>query len=109
MSDNYCVVLLLLRPPYAPRLIVLDNPDVVFLICDTKVRHDLASTEYNTRRAMCAAAAEKMGKPSLRDASIHDLESMDCVTYASALMEYVCVEFYTFIINSLKKLLYLVE
>ena len=64
------------RPPYSPRLIVLDNPNVVFLICDTKVRHELDSGEYNIRRDTCAAAADKMGKPSLRDASIHDLESM---------------------------------
>lgn len=49
---------------------------MVFLICDTKVRHELASSEYNIRRETCAAAADKMGKPSLRDASIHDLESM---------------------------------
>ena len=67
--------MLLFRPPYSPRLIKLDNPDVVFLICNTKVRHDLASGEYNKRRETCNAAAEKMAKPSLRDASIHDLES----------------------------------
>lgn len=67
---------LYIRPPYSPRLIVLDNPNVVFLICDTKIRHELASSEYNVRRETCAAAADKMGKPSLRDASIHDLESM---------------------------------
>ena len=48
---------------------------MVFLICDTKIRHELASSEYNIRRETCAAAADKMGKPSLRDASIHDLES----------------------------------
>lgn len=66
---------LFVRPPYSPRLIVLDNPNVVFLICDTKVRHDLASSEYNVRRETCVAAAEKMGKASLREASIHDLES----------------------------------
>ena len=48
---------------------------MVFLICDTKVRHELANSEYNIRRETCAAAADKMGKPSLRDASIHDLES----------------------------------
>ena len=70
--------MLLFRPPYSPRLIKLDNPDVVFLICNTKVRHELASGEYNKRRETCNAAAEKMAKPSLRDASIHDLESM-CV------------------------------
>ena len=70
------MIILLFRPPYSPRLIVLDNPNVVFLICDTKVRHELVSSEYNIRRETCAAAADKMGKPSLRDASIHDLESM---------------------------------
>ena len=49
---------------------------MVFLICDTKVRHELVGSEYNIRRETCAAAADKMAKPSLRDASIHDLESM---------------------------------
>lgn len=80
IATDMIVLFLLFRPPYSPRLIVLDNPNVVFLICDTKVRHELASSEYNIRRETCAAAADKMGKPSLRDASIHDLESM-CHAY----------------------------
>jgi galactokinase len=45
-----------------------------FLICNTKVKHDLAESEYNKRRAECLAAAEFFGKTSLRDVSLDEIE-----------------------------------
>lgn len=51
------------------------------LLCDTKVKHSLASTEYNTRREECetgvkAIQAIKPEVKSLRDASLEDLEAV---------------------------------
>lgn len=44
-----------------------------FLICNTKTKHELADGEYNKRRAECEAAAAFLGRTSLRDVSIEDL------------------------------------
>lgn len=46
-----------------------------FVICNTKVKHDLAEGEYNKRRAECEEAAEFFGKQSLRDVSQEELEA----------------------------------
>lgn len=45
-----------------------------FIICNTKVKHDLAESEYNKRRSQCEEAAAFFGRPSLRDVSAGDLE-----------------------------------
>lgn len=45
--------------------------DIGLVIADTGVKHALASSEYNTRRKECEAAAVELGVKSLRDAS-HD-------------------------------------
>jgi galactokinase len=44
------------------------------LVADTKVRHELASSEYAERRATCESAAAKLRVPSLRDATLDLLE-----------------------------------
>ncbi|MCS7009679.1 MAG: hypothetical protein NZL93_07050, partial [Chthoniobacterales bacterium] len=41
----------------------------VLLICDSTVRHELTSGEYNERRYSCFEAAEKLGFKSLREAT----------------------------------------
>ncbi len=51
----------------------------VFVVCDTKVKHSLASSEYNTRRLECERAVELLrnwlpGIRSLRDLGVSDLE-----------------------------------
>lgn len=56
-------------------------PDVEILLVDTKVKHSLGSSEYNNRRASCEEGVEAMRKVnhhvlSLRDASLHDLDSV---------------------------------
>ncbi len=48
-----------------------------FLLVDSKVRHDLASSAYNERRSECERAATALGVESLRDAAESDLERID--------------------------------
>lgn len=56
-------------------LVPLDDPSVTFVITNSNVRHNLSGTEYPLRRQQCHAAAAIMGKKSLRDATLQDLES----------------------------------
>jgi galactokinase len=56
-------------------------PQVDILLIDTKVKHALASTAYNARRAACEEGVSILQKSrpdiqSLRDVSLHDLESI---------------------------------
>jgi galactokinase len=49
--------------------------DAVLVVCDTNVKHELASSEYNTRRAECEEGVRIIGKlfpdvKSLRDVSL---------------------------------------
>ncbi len=48
--------------------------DHVFLLCDTNIKHALASSEYNTRRAECEAAVERLKE------HYHDIRSLRDVT-----------------------------
>jgi len=50
------------------RQIPFDNPDVVVLVADTKVKHDLTDGGYAARREQCYQAAEALGVRMLRDA-----------------------------------------
>ncbi len=44
-----------------------------FAVFDSGVRHKLASTEYNKRRAECERAAKQFGRATLRDATLDDM------------------------------------
>jgi galactokinase len=53
---------------------------VSVLICDTRVKHELSSSEYNLRRAECLRASNILAKSlpgvrSLRDVSVADFEA----------------------------------
>jgi galactokinase len=53
--------------------------DVRLVICNTMVKHELASSEYNTRRAECEAGVSHFAKEirnvlALRDVKVEDLE-----------------------------------
>jgi galactokinase len=55
-------------------------PDVRLVICNTMVKHELAASEYNNRRAECEAGVRHFAKfvpsvRSLRDVTMNDLES----------------------------------
>jgi len=61
-------------------LLPCDFKDAVFVACDTRVKHELASSEYNKRRAQCEEAAHVLaefvpGVESLRDVSIHQFNA----------------------------------
>lgn len=55
-------------------LVPLDDPSVTFVITNSNVRHTLSGSEYPTRRRQCYEAAAALGKKSLRDATLEDLE-----------------------------------
>jgi galactokinase len=57
----------------------LDTSGATFVICDTKVKHNLAASEYNTRRAECEKGVEILRKflpniKQLRDVSFREFE-----------------------------------
>jgi galactokinase len=57
----------------------LDTRDAAIVICDTRVKHDLATSEYNTRRAECERGVEILQKflpgiAQLRDVSVEAFE-----------------------------------
>lgn len=54
--------------------IPLADSSVVILITNSNVKHSLTGSEYPTRRKQCMKAASILGKRSLRDATLTDLE-----------------------------------
>jgi galactokinase len=61
-------------------LAVMNIPKTTAVICDTGVRHNLATSAYNERRRECEQAVELLSKnlpgiKSLRDVTLTDLES----------------------------------
>lgn len=62
--------------------IPLDTSRVSVVICDTHVKHELASSEYNARRAECERGVEILrqvlpGVRALRDVSVADLQACE--------------------------------
>lgn len=53
----------------------LSDPSLAIVICNSNVRHSLSGSEYPARRADCYASAKAMGKDSLREASMEDIEA----------------------------------
>ncbi|XP_071813539.1 galactokinase-like [Apostichopus japonicus] len=70
------------------KLIPLTNPDIVILVTNSNVKHELTGSEYPARRKQCYDVAGILGKKSLRDATMEELEEnkgkMDEVTYRRA-------------------------
>ncbi|XP_029384337.1 galactokinase isoform X2 [Echeneis naucrates] len=68
--------------------IPLADPNLIILITNSNVKHSLTGSEYPTRRKQCEEAARVLGKASLRDATMKDLEGakdrLDDVTYKRA-------------------------
>jgi galactokinase len=52
----------------ATQQIPFDAPDVVLLVADTQVKHEIADGGYAARRGQCESAAAKLGVAALRDA-----------------------------------------
>jgi galactokinase len=64
----------------AVRYIPLEFDDLSFAICDTRVKHELASTAYNNRREECERGVDLLAGHvgeirSLRDVSVEQFES----------------------------------
>ncbi|HEX8891382.1 MAG TPA: galactokinase [Pyrinomonadaceae bacterium] len=60
----------------------LDTSETVIVIADTRVKHELASSEYNKRRAECERGVEILeewlpGIRALRDVSVEDFEKYE--------------------------------
>jgi galactokinase len=55
----------------------LPDGRLAWLLADSRVRHELAGSAYNQRRAECEAAAKALGLSSLRDAAEEDLERIE--------------------------------
>ncbi|XP_068932490.1 galactokinase isoform X2 [Petaurus breviceps papuanus] len=53
----------------------LSDPGVAVLITNSNVRHSLGSSEYPIRRRQCDSAAKALGKKSLREVDMKDLEA----------------------------------
>jgi len=51
----------------------LSGPDVVVLITNSNVRHELSASEYPVRRQQCEQAAQLLNCHKLRDASLAQL------------------------------------
>lgn len=55
-------------------LIPLADPNIVILITNSNVRHELTGSEYSTRKKQCQEAALLIKKISLRDANYDDIK-----------------------------------
>jgi galactokinase len=55
-------------------LVPLDDPSVAVLVINSNVKHELTGSEYPERRAQCEEAARLLGVPTLREASMEQLE-----------------------------------
>lgn len=56
-------------------LVPIVSEDCVFVVTNSNVKHELASSEYAARRRNCEQVATMLGKSSLRDVSMRELES----------------------------------
>lgn len=55
------------------KLVEMKDPNVSILITNTNVHHKLAESQYSKRKNQCEKAAEVIGKSSLRDVSLQEL------------------------------------
>lgn len=59
------------------RLIPFHLDDAAVVVCNTKVRHNLASTEYNARRAECGRGVEILREALPRITALRDVSPSD--------------------------------
>ena len=67
--------------------IPIENGETALVVIDTKVKHNLASSEYNTRRGECESGVELLRRklPDIR--SLRDVSPQDLATYEHLLPE----------------------
>jgi galactokinase len=70
--------------------IPVDTTDTLVAICDTRVRHELSASEYNTRRAECEEGVELLRRAGLSGIrALRDVSEADLERYGDALPEVV--------------------
>ncbi|KAJ8943691.1 hypothetical protein NQ318_015180 [Aromia moschata] len=57
-------------------LIPISDSNIIILITNSNVKHELTGSEYPTRRKQCQEAALIMKKVSLRDATLEDVQDV---------------------------------
>lgn len=69
------------------RLVPLVDPNVVVLVTNSNVKHNIESSEYSTRRAQCEGSAKIIGVASLRDATEKQLEGWILLVYSIVILD----------------------
>ncbi len=67
--------------------IPLEFDDAVIAVCDSEVKHELASSEYNKRREECEKGVEMLSKSLSGIESLRDVSADDYSKYAEILPE----------------------
>jgi len=65
----------------------LDTSDAAVVVCDSGVKHDLAASEYNTRRAECELGVELLRQFIPRIRALRDVSADDFSKYETHLPE----------------------
>nr|CAD7569543.1 unnamed protein product [Timema californicum] len=55
-------------------LVPLNDPDIMILIINSNIKHELTGSEYPSRRRQCEMGATALGKNSLREATVQDVD-----------------------------------
>lgn len=61
---------------YESKEYLLSDPDVSILIINSNVKHSLEGSEYSSRREQCEQVAKALGKKSLRESTLTDLDGI---------------------------------
>ncbi|RWS21463.1 galactokinase-like protein, partial [Leptotrombidium deliense] len=61
------------------QLVEISDANISFLVCNSKVRHSLADSEYSSRRKVCEQVAVLLARSSLRDVCMRELETSKSV------------------------------
>jgi galactokinase len=67
--------------------IPLDTSRTALVVCDTRVKHDLASSEYNARRAECERGVEILSEVLPGLVALRDVSAADFAKYEDRLPE----------------------
>lgn len=65
------------------------SEDIAIVVCDTNVKHNLASSEYNVRRQQCEEAVERLSKFFPGITLLRDVSSTDFFRYAHELPDII--------------------
>ncbi|CAH1964368.1 unnamed protein product [Acanthoscelides obtectus] len=60
-------------------LVPVTDDNIVFLIINSNVKHELTGSEYSTRRKQCEQAALILKKACLRDANLEDIQYLQSI------------------------------